>query len=150
MFRGRIRHLRKANVAGLPQTGTGRQITYTLEHVRLIYIALRLNRMGMLPEVIGRYLDSQRREVAGWFEAASASPERTLRAAMSLATFGGEAGEGLLTSSSLSGWDDGARPFDALLQAQGWKDRAVPYIVLNVSAAERLLRDCLAKAAPAL
>jgi hypothetical protein len=106
--------------------------------------------MGMLPEVIGRYLDGQRREVARWFEAASASPERTLRAAMSLATFGGDAGEGLLTSAALAGWDDGERPFDVLLQADGWKDQTAPYIVLNVTAAERLLQDCLAKAVPAL
>jgi hypothetical protein len=148
LFRGRIRHLRKANVAGLPQTGTGRQIVYTIAHLRLLYLALRLNRLGVLPEVIGRYFRHNRGAIAGWFEAAASRPNEAFRAAISLATFGGHLPNGEVSAGSFAAWDvegdANSNTFRPLVRRL-LDDKDSPYIVVNVSAAERRLQDCLAQ-----
>jgi hypothetical protein len=149
MFRGRIRHLRKANVAGLPQIGTGRQIVYTIEHARFFLLALRLNQLGVMPEIIGKLFSKNRDRIAVWFEKARAHLDATFFAALSIRTFGGPVGEAgpvtLLAAAGFSGIDDEGS-FERLLERSTLPEHSRPYIVVNITAAEKLLQESLVKA----
>lgn len=145
-FRARIRHLRRANAVGLPQTGSGRQIVYTVDHVRLLFVALRLNQMGMMPEVIGQLFGHSRQDILKWFANARALPDKPYRAALSLSTFGGQLGEGPLSSSHFSAFDDPEQKFNFRELVERHFERpnsTSPYIVLNITAIEKALAESI-------
>ena len=139
-FRAKIRHLRRYNVPPLPQTGSGRQITYTLDHVRTLYFGLRLNQIGLDPAAIGDIVKQVNGGPERWFQNAAESPGSSFFVGLSVMSFGGQLGEDFRALYFREGWDADFWNAKALF-TQG--RRLVPEIVINISLAERLVQQVL-------
>ena len=142
-FRARIRHLRRRGVPDLPQTGSGRQLAYTVDHVRALYIGLRLNQAGYAPEAIGELLRNPCGDVTAWFDRVVERPDLPFFAAVGINAFGSGLGE-RNTFFGLTGYDIDRQAqngfFDLFKQ---FKPGLVPLMVINVTEAENVIQDSL-------
>jgi hypothetical protein len=64
-FRARIRHLRNLGVPNLPKVGSGIQITYTMDHVNQLFLALELLAFGINPSIVAKLIAGPRWEHLG-------------------------------------------------------------------------------------
>ena len=144
-FRARIRHLRRRGVPDLPQTGSGRQIAYTVDHVRALYMGLRLNQVGMAPEQIGDLFGAPWGRVDDWFAQAVARPELTYFVGVNTISFGGEVGLGahnrVIHLSGYASPDSARTGFFELLRE--FQPQRIPLTVINVTEAEAVIQDSL-------
>lgn len=156
MFCARIRHLRKKAIPGLGTPGTGRQIVWTLDHVRHLYLGLVMNRAGFAPMVIAGWFGRHGNPVAKWFGNASKHADDNFKVAVVLFTFGGEVGETHRpTMLAASGYTTvkavnkdavkGESVFDYVYRKTFRDDDDLPITVINISVAERKIQKCLAE-----
>ena len=144
-FRARIRHLRRRGVPDLPQTGSGRQLTYTLDHMRALYLGLRLNQVGMAPEQIGDLFSGPWGRVDDWFAKAVERPELTYFVGINTISFGGDLGMGphnrVVHVSGYAAPDDSRKGFFEILRE--FQPQRIPLTVINVTLAEAVIQDSL-------
>ena len=151
MFCARIRHLRKKAIPGLGTPGTGRQIVWTIDNVRHLYLGLVLNRGGFSPQVIAGWFARPGNRVAKWFENALSRPDDNYRVAFALMNFGGEVGEAHRpTSLAASGFTTrkatnkearkGESVFDYRYRKMFRPDDDLPITTINISVAERKIQ----------
>lgn len=151
-FRARIRHLRKNAIPGLAKPGTGRQIVWTINDVRYLFMGLQLNGIGIVPNLIAAWLSKHDSPIARWFELAARHPESILKASIRFSTFGGDAGErfkprtGIISGFVVDG--KGNRRFESMMKRayKEFPDDFTPLVELNISAAERRIQKSLAEA----
>ena len=143
-FRARIRHLRNLGVPDLPKSGSGRQISYTLDHARELYLALRLNQLGMMPDAIARLFARIRPSIAKWFKAADEHPGNPVSALVACNNFGGQLGEDETTVFSIAAHQSSkSMTFAEAVERYGTDKRGAPMIILPISAANDAIKAAL-------